>query len=298
MLAALSCLLALCAADGAAFDGEWLLRVRVPHVGHCGAELTISTTGSKAHAFGDFCGVVVSLDGEISSNEVRFPNGDDPVRLTVDGETVTGIFGESTLQGFRGEWKRNTAKARQSWSRTGLAMGEPADKKLNYRERLAIAHFFLLKGNKAQAVIAAGYSAKDTGAGTKVFSRPHVAAALAKAQDEQWKRMQMSADELLYRLSAIGRACLIDGLNDNGSLKPYSELPAEFKIALRKLKPTRYGVEVELGDPQPALVTLARTHGILRDKVEHSADDSFRDLVLRGQRLREAKKAGAKTSKP
>lgn len=177
---------------------------------------------------------------------------------------------------------------------------------LNARQRRFVAEY-LVDTNASRAARAAGYSRKDTGAGSKLLERESVWAAIQREQDKIFERLAMSAAETVAIASQIARANLKDALNEDGTAKPLKDWPREVHIALSQLEmePSEQRLVVgESGQPlldektqQPRTVTvhriakikltdktaavglLMRRHGLLKDKVEHDATKGFAQLV-------------------
>ena len=68
-------------------------------------------------------------------------------------------------------------------------------KALKPRERRFVDEFFQ-DFQALPAAIRAGYSEKDTGIGTRLLSRPHIADEVRRRVIEQQSRMQIKADDL------------------------------------------------------------------------------------------------------
>lgn len=83
----------------------------------------------------------------------------------------------------------------------------------------------------------------------------------------------MDADEVLQRLAEQARGSVFDfmELDEDGSgyhiqLTKGASEPAKRHI-IKRLRQTRDGIDIQLVDSQQALITLARHHGLLQDKV-------------------------------
>jgi len=158
---------------------------------------------------------------------------------------------------------------------------------LTAKQRLFIAAY-LETWNASEAARRAGYSgARANQAGQDYLSKPDIAAAI-----ESHLAAIMPAGEVLTRIAARARASIADVL-----ALPITDPPSEPEKGLakltrgdwsldldkaqrtggvhqiKKLKSGKYGDEVETYDPLPALELLAKYHGILVERHEHSGPD-------------------------
>lgn len=173
---------------------------------------------------------------------------------------------------------------------------------LNRRQARFVAEYMV--DCKAQAAaIRAGYSSKDTAAGSKLLNRENVWAAVVAAQAAQFKRCQMSADEVLARLASNARAQVADVLNDDGSLKPVKDWSEDARRAVIGLEVEEHPVEtrqlsdgdvdtrvvrvakIKLADKNTALIALGKATGAIKEKVAVTIEKSHAELVLAAARL-------------
>lgn len=181
-------------------------------------------------------------------------------------------------------------------------------KNLNPRQRRFVAEY-LIDLNALQAARRAGYSEKSSSTGAKLLDRPEIAEAVAEGQAAQFKRLHMSADEVLAELAAVARARAYDvigkpiaewGVNERAALASYEEEVTDVEAADGKtlddgkeMPPTLVTNKVrkvKFHDKTAALALLARKHALLKDKVEHEVGSTMADLVLRAARIRESEK--------
>ena len=135
-------------------------------------------------------------------------------------------------------------------------------------------------GNATKAAQIAGYTHPHARA-HEVLKRPQVQKVISTLTAEK----AMARDEVLKRLSDIARANVADFMGLVG-LRAQVEIAAELKrlddlgisCLISKLTPTRNGLAVELYDAQAALVTLAKYHGLLVDRVKISPDIDWDSL--------------------
>lgn len=78
----------------------------------------------------------------------------------------------------------------------------------------------------------------------------------------------MSADEVLTRLTEQARAAYSDYFNADGTVDLDQMLADGKGHLIKKIKPTKEGLEVEFYDAQTALTQIAKKHGLLTEKQE------------------------------
>ena len=122
--------------------------------------------------------------------------------------------------------------------------------------------------NATEAARLAGYSDRTAySIGQENLNKPEIFAEIERRMQEN----AMSADETLSRLSDQARTDMSDFLEVrhnwvNVDLEKAKDLGLLRHI--KKVKPTKYGTEIELYSSQAALQTLAKAHGMLHDKIE------------------------------
>lgn len=130
-------------------------------------------------------------------------------------------------------------------------------------KRQAFVNEYVRDWNGRAAAVRAGYS--ENGAAVTA----HRLLEDAEVQGEIKRRVDetaMSTDETLVRLAEQARAAYAPYITAEGGVD-LEQLVSDGKAHLiRKVKPTRYGTEIEFVDAQAALFTLARAHGLLGPK--------------------------------
>ena len=132
--------------------------------------------------------------------------------------------------------------------------------------------YFACGFNATEAAKRAGYSQKTAySIGHENLKKPEIAALVA----ERMKKAAMPANEVLARLAAIARGDVSHFLTDKGDID-YTTEQAKANIHLLKKARVKRGVtksgepwtetEIELHDPQSALVNIGRHHGLFVDK--------------------------------
>jgi phage terminase small subunit len=166
-------------------------------------------------------------------------------------------------------------------------------KRLSPREERFVSEY-LLDLDACRAALAAGYSASM--AHSKAFqwvsgsksTKPHVMAAVAKAQARRAKRTEVTADAVVAELAKLGFANMADYMRAGPSGDPFldfSSLTRDQAAALVEVTVDDYvdrrgenardvrRVKFKLADKRAALVDLGRHLGIFRDRMELTGKD-------------------------
>lgn len=149
---------------------------------------------------------------------------------------------------------------------------------LSKKQQVFIEEYFLCGMNATEAARRAGYSDNylHTNA-SKLLQNTTIAGEI----ERRLKERQLSADEVLARLSDMARADMRDFIKpiDVGNdrivmLVDLGKALADGKTHL--IKKVKYnaqgGLEIELHDPQAALEKVGRHYGLFKDSVEHSGE--------------------------
>lgn len=84
---------------------------------------------------------------------------------------------------------------------------------------------YLVDVNATQAAIRAGYSEKTAHSqGQRLLKHVGVAAEIQKRMNERSARTEITSDKVLHELARLGFSDLRKLFNDNGSLRPISEI--------------------------------------------------------------------------
>ena len=117
--------------------------------------------------------------------------------------------------------------------------------------------------NATEAARRAGY-AHPRQEGARLLSNVVVAEEIQKRIAEK----TMSADEVLVRLGEQARAGYADYIGSNGKVD-LAGMKRDGKMHLvKKVKPTKFGIEVEFYDAQTALVNIGRHHKLFTDGID------------------------------
>ena len=132
---------------------------------------------------------------------------------------------------------------------------------LTAKQQVFIAEY-LKCWNASEAARRAGYTGDANTVGPRLLANVGV----SEEVDRRKAEIIMSSDEVMARLTEQGRAAYSTYFTPDGSVN-LAQLVADGKGHLiKKIKPTREGLEVEFYDAQAALALLAKANGL--DRIE------------------------------
>lgn len=140
---------------------------------------------------------------------------------------------------------------------------------LTKKQQLFINKYFECGFNATRAAIAAGYSeATAYSQGSRLLKKVEITEEISCRMADQ----AMTPNEVIARLADQARGDMADFIGlDSEKIKkhPQSKLIKKFKSVTSRLdeKVISERVEIELHDPQAALTTLAKHHGLLKDGI-------------------------------
>lgn len=154
---------------------------------------------------------------------------------------------------------------------------------------------YLVDLNGTQAAIRAGYSERSARQhAVLMLSKPHIAAAVAEAQQQRAQRTEITQDMVLRELAKIGfsdirkvvrwgNTTVRTEVDDEGNQVevPYhgialvdsSEIDDDTAAAIAKVAEGKFGLQVDLYDKPRALVEIGRHLGMFKERVELTGKD-------------------------
>lgn len=154
-------------------------------------------------------------------------------------------------------------------------------KKLNRRQDEFVRQY-LLDLNGAAAYVRAGFRARGNSAevnAARLLRNAKVAEAIEKAMAERAERTKIDADRVLRELGKIAFLDPRRALNDDGSMKPFSDLDDDTAAALASFDVVEIGGEqggvirkVRLADKLRALELIGKHLNMFRERVEVSGN--------------------------
>lgn len=154
-----------------------------------------------------------------------------------------------------------------------MALAQPRRKKLTPKqERFVKLYPIYLNGKRAAED--AGYSPKSASViAHELLHDPryaHVQQAIQEEMERINKRLEVTQDRIRQELARIAFANIGDFADWDGErlvVKPKESIdPLEWPV-IQRLKQTKYGIELELHNKQPALEALARIEGMFKDNL-------------------------------
>jgi phage terminase small subunit len=143
-------------------------------------------------------------------------------------------------------------------------------------------------GNATTSALKAGYKQPEKGSlnAHQTLNHPNVQRAMAAIMAEQ-----LAAPDGMALKSALARIARSDMSNflsvtEDGRFE-IDAIKARDAAAIGQIKEyrdTEHGVVIKLHDPRPAIETLAKILGLLKDRVEHSGEVRFNPITLDGDK--------------
>lgn len=141
---------------------------------------------------------------------------------------------------------------------------------------------YLVDLNATQAAIRAGYSARTAAAiGSENLKKPEIARAIQARQAKRIGKLDLTAETILGELLRIAKVDVREAYDDDGNLKPLSEIPEDVRRAVAGIEvddrwegkgedATRYTVKkLKFWDKNRALELLAKNLGLLVERQQH-----------------------------
>lgn len=152
----------------------------------------------------------------------------------------------------------------------GKRKAKPKNKDRLRAKQRAFAIEYVIDFNATQAAIRAGYSEKTARQiGYENLTKPDI-----KAEIERHLEMRkMQAEEVLVRLAEHGRADMADFADIDEATGGWTLNLAKAKQAgkthlIKKLRPNKYGTEIELHSVDAALTLLGKHHKLFTERIE------------------------------
>ena len=170
---------------------------------------------------------------------------------------------------------------------------------MNTRQQRFVQEY-LISLNATQAAIRAGYSKRTARSiGQENLTKPDIAAAIEKAQDERARRTGITAAQVVRELALHAFGVMGDFFDkDTGRLLDIAELSHGAQARLASIEVLRERthtvstdtsktsvhestVKIKLWDKLRSLELLGRHLGMFKDRVEHGAEFSLLDALRR-----------------
>lgn len=151
---------------------------------------------------------------------------------------------------------------------------------LTYKQQLFV-YFYLgeANGNAVEAARRAGYAWPEK-VGDQLLGKTRIRAAIDAKLDEA----ALSTNEILARLSGHATADIGDFLKFEAGGAYTLDLDKARKRGklhlIKKLRPTKFGMAIELHDPQTALVHLGKYRGLFTEKPAPEAETNHEAIKV------------------
>lgn len=136
---------------------------------------------------------------------------------------------------------------------------------------------YLVDLNATQAAIRAGYSDKTAySIGNENLSKPEIAEAIAKAQEERAARTEITADRVLAELAKVGFSdprAVMSWTSAGVSLRPSADLSDAEASIISEVSETKDGFRVKLHSKLDALGKIGQHLGMFKERIEHTGRD-------------------------
>lgn len=163
---------------------------------------------------------------------------------------------------------------------------------LNARQ-LAFVEAYLVTRNGKQAAIKAGYSPNTAESqASRLLRNAKVAEAIAEGREKIAKRAEVEALDVIRELAQLCRSDIRKAFDGEGRLLPIHQLPDDIARAISAVEVEQLfdgtgedkfqsgvTVKVKFWDKPRSLELLGKYFKLYVDKVEHSADSSFAELL-------------------
>ena len=188
----------------------------------------------------------------------------------------------------------------------------PRSAHLTAKQTLFVAEY-LVCANAALAARRAGYSARTARfIGAENLTKPNIAAAIKKAQDERARRTQITSDHVVEELASIAFARFGDFYDQTGRMLEVHQMPPEVQARLSLIKFTREKthtttdgvtetsvnetlVELRTWDKVRSLSLLAKHLGLFTERAAVSADVSLLEVCRAIERKEDAARQALRT---
>jgi len=100
---------------------------------------------------------------------------------------------------------------------------------------------------------------------TRLLKDVKIQDRIQKLREERNKRLEVSADKILAELSKLAFSDPRAMFDDDGQLKPVTELDADVAAAISSIDVTQSGVKVRMADKRAALELLGRNLSMWKD---------------------------------
>lgn len=140
---------------------------------------------------------------------------------------------------------------------------------LTPKQSLFVSCYFANGMKGREAAIESGYSARSAHVrSTELLNNPKVKAHI----DYRCKRQQtdniLTVDKIIQQLSDMAQVDPLELYNEDGSLKPLSQMPKSARLCISEITPTQNGMKIKLEGRQKAVELMGRYMKMFTDRVD------------------------------
>lgn len=153
------------------------------------------------------------------------------------------------------------------------------EKKLSDRE-LKFCQKYVVNRNRVQSAILAGYS-KSTAKqwAYRLVHRPHVRAYLNEVFRQASKGLIITAEEVIQRHMEIAFMDITDYVDTSQGFVQIKDLDKVDTTLIKKLKQTKFGMEIEFEDRSKSLDVLTKYLGIYSDNASDLSPKALANVI-------------------
>lgn len=178
-------------------------------------------------------------------------------------------------------------------------------RKLTHKQQMFVKEY-MVDSNATQAAIRAGYgSARAVETGYKLTHKNHIAAAIEAETAARANRLEITADRVLQELAKMAFCDTRAFFDDDGRLKPISEIDDNTAASLAGIETMHKVVgeesdgcivltKIKIADKGAALERLGRHLKLFTDKLDVSGELNISTLADSLRAARERRKASKK----
>lgn len=152
---------------------------------------------------------------------------------------------------------------------------------LNEKQR-AFAHAYAAEPNRTKAyMLAYGVESENVAVvnARRLLLNPAVAELVNAIRAPILEQYDATAERTIEELAYLVFLDPAELYDEAGALLPIRLMKPHVRRAIASIEYTKFGPKVKLVSKEAMVGLLMRYHGLLKDKVEHSADESFTALM-------------------
>ena len=160
-------------------------------------------------------------------------------------------------------------------------------------KQAAFVREYLVDLNGTRAAIRAGYRANSADvSATRLMKKVRIRKAVAEAMQRRAERVEVKADDVLRELLRVATVDPLHAFTDEMRLRPLADIPEDIRRAIAGVEVdetfdyengekvwTGYTKKLKFWPKVQALELLGKHLKLFTEKIEHSADSSFAEML-------------------